>query len=398
MQILEAVRAKQRRRIVGLISGTSADGVDAVLVEVAGSGTHVQVEALAFQTVALPDEVRQGIFTLFGNDASVDELCRLNFALGEVFAQAALAVIAAAGLRPEQVDLIGSHGQTVRHLPDGDWPSTLQIGEPAVIAQRTGITTIADFRPADMAVGGQGAPLVPLVDHLLFTHAERGRLVLNIGGIANVTVLPAAAAPSQITAFDLGPGNALVDAAVSHFSGGTERFDDAGAQAARGQVDESLLQHLLKHEYLARTPPKSTGREIFGAAYCADLWRHSDLPAADFIATLTSFTAESIIGGLRQFVLPAAAVEELWIGGGGLHNCHLLGLLKKGLPELRVGSLAALGVDPDAREALTFAVLANETLMGQAGNLPKATGAERPVVLGKIVPGQNVLDGPGAFA
>ena len=396
MRALEELRATERRRVVGLISGTSADGVDAVLAEICGSGRKTQVETLAFETVALPDEVRRGVFALFGGGASVDELCRLNFALGEVFARAALAVVAAAGLRPDQVDLIGSHGQTVRHLPDGEVASTLQIGEPAVIAQRTGITTIADFRPADMAVRGQGAPLVPLVDYLLFSHAQRGRLLLNIGGIANVTVLPAAGAPDQVVAFDLGPGNALIDAAVSFFSDGAERFDAGGAQARRGRVDADLLQHLLQHEYLARTPPKSTGRELFGAEYCAQLRRQSGLAPDDFIATLTVFTAESIVDGLRQFVLSAVEVEELWVAGGGVHNEHLLGLLKDGLPQLRVDSLAALGADPDAREALTFAVLANETLMGRAGNLPAATGAERPAVLGKIVAG--ALDGPDAFA
>ena len=394
MRQLEEMRRREQRRIVGLISGTSVDGVDACLVQIGGSGAETQVEVLAFQTMDLPDDVRQRIFALFRDDASLDELCQLNFVLGEVFAAAALQVIAAADLRPEEVDLIGSHGQTARHLPDGDPASTLQIAESAVIAQRTGITTIADFRPADMAVGGQGAPLVPLVDHLLYTHSERGRLLLNIGGIANVTVLPAGARPEQVTAFDTGPGNALIDAAVTHFSGGAQRFDANGARAACGEVDRRFLLQLMhdNQRYLTRKPPKSTGREEFGEAYCARLVRRVDLPSDDFIATLTTFSAESIADGLRRFVFPTVEVEELWIAGGGLHNRHLVRLLEALLPRLRVASLAELGIDPDAREAVTFAVLANETLMGRAGNLPGATGASRPVVLGKIAPGRNLLD------
>ena len=384
---LQRIADKSRRRVVGLMSGTSADGIDAVVVEIAGCGTATQVQVLEFQTLALPDILREQVFALFGEAASLDDLCRLNFALGEAFAVAALVVIEAAGLRPDEVDLIGSHGQTVRHLPYGQPGSTLQIGEPAVIAQRTGITTVADFRPADMAVGGQGAPLVPLVDYLLFTHPEKGRLMLNIGGIANVTVLPASSGPEQVQAFDLGPGNMLIDAAVVHLTDGRERFDRDGGRGARGRVEAAVLAHLLEHDFLQRPPPKSTGREEFGTAFLTELLSQTDLSDADLVATLTAFSARAIADGIKKFVLPTVPAVELWIGGGGVHNGHLVGIIRDALPQLRVASMGELGISADAREALSFAVLANETLMGQAGNLSSATGAERPAILGKVVPG-----------
>ena len=387
MAWLQRIVDKSPRRVVGLMSGTSADGIDAVVVEIAGCGTATRVQVLEYLTLALPDILREQLFALFGESASLDDLCRLNFALGEAFAAAALAVIEAAGLEPDEVDLIGSHGQTVRHLPYGQPGSTLQIGEPAVIAQRTGITTVADFRPADMAVGGQGAPLVPLVDYLLFTHPEKGRLLLNIGGIANVTVLPASSGPEQVLAFDLGPGNMLIDAAVVHLTDGRERFDRDGGHGARGRVDATVLAQLLEHDFLQRPPPKSTGREEFGTAFLTELLSRIDLRGADLVATLTAFSARAIADGIKFFVLPIVPAVELWLGGGGVHNGHLVDIIRAALPQLRVASMGELGISADAREALSFAVLANETLMGQAGNLPSATGAECAAILGKVVPG-----------
>ncbi len=390
MAWLQRIVEKSPRRVVGLMSGTSTDGIDAVVAEIAGCGTATRVQILEFQTLPLPDTLREQLFTLFGQTASLDDLCRLNFALGEAFAAAALAVIEAADLRPDEVDLIGSHGQTLRHLPGGRPGATLQIGEPAVIAQRTGITTVADFRPADMAVGGQGAPLVPLVDYLLFTHPVKGRLLLNIGGIANVTALPASSAPEQVLAFDLGPGNMLIDAAVVHLTDGRERFDRDGGRGARGRVDASVLAQLLEHDFLQRPPPKSTGREEFGTAFLSELLSRIDLRGGDLVATLTAFSARAIADGIKKFVLPSVPAVELWLGGGGVHNGHLVDLIRAALPQLRVASVGELGISADAREALSFAVLANETLMGQAGNLPSATGAERPAILGKVVPGHII--------
>ena len=390
---LQTIAARPARRVVGLMSGTSADGIDAVLAELTGCGPATGFEILAFETREIPPDIRARLFALFEPDASLDEFSRLNVVLGEAFAEAALDVIAAAGRAPSEVDLIGSHGQTVRHLPFDRPPSTLQIGEPAVIAQRTGITTIADFRPADMAVGGQGAPLVPLADDLLFGHTERGRLLLNIGGIANVTVLPAGGGPEAVRAFDLGPGNMLIDGAVAHVTGGRERFDAEGRMAAQGKVDPQLLERLCRHEFLQRPPPKSTGREEFGSRFLASLLQEGGLAPEDLVATLTAFTARAIVAGIERFVLPRGEFSEMWVSGGGVHNRELMGALRAGLAPLRVESLAGLGISPDAREALTFAVLANETLAGRAGNVPSATGARQAVVLGKIVLGKIA---PGA--
>ncbi|MFA6111063.1 MAG: anhydro-N-acetylmuramic acid kinase, partial [Candidatus Latescibacterota bacterium] len=363
--------------------GTSADGIDAVLVELRGSGSGIGYDVLAFETVPLPAEMRPRVLRLCGAEALVEELCEVNFVLGELFARAALTVIEAAGMTTDQVDLVGSHGQTVRHLPWGSPPSTLQIGEPAIIAARTGIVTVADFRPADMAWQGQGAPLVPLVDRLLFSSAEIGRVILNIGGIANITVLPASASAEEVVAFDTGPGNMLIDGAVARFTDGAERYDRDGIRAAQGQVDEDLLSWLLSHPYLDRRPPKSTGREEFGQEFLERVlvrWAGRD---EDLMATLTAFTARTVAESITAFA--DRGIHEVWIAGGGVHNRQLMTLLRQALPGMAVESLAGLGVDPDAREALTFAVLANETLMDRPGNLPSATGARRPAVLGKIV-------------
>ena len=380
MHRLAALAAKQPRRVVGLMSGTSADGIDAVLVDLWGCGESTRYEVLSFATTPLPSALRREVFALFAEDASLDALCRVNVALGEAFATAALAALAQAALGPDTLDLIGSHGQTVRHLPASG--STLQIGEPAVIAARTGAVTIADFRAADLAVGGEGAPLVPLADHLLFAQPHEGRLLLNIGGIANVTALPANAAASAVRAFDLGPGNMLIDAAVAHYTGGRERFDRGGQRAARGRIDEGLLAELMCTPFLQREPPKSTGREEFGERFLADVLRRGPCSADDLIATLTAFTVQSIAEGIDRFC--PGEFAALWVGGGGVHNPRIMAGLRRALPRLAVRSLAELGVDPDAREALAFAVLANETLLGRTGNIPAATRAQRPVVLGKI--------------
>ena len=375
MRQLVELAAKERRRAVGLISGTSADGIDAALVEITG-GAAARYEVLASATSELAADLRQGIFSLFAADASFDDLCLMNVALGEAFAAAALDVVAQAGLEPADIDLVGSHGQTVRHLPGAG--TTLQIGEPAVIAARTGIVTVADFRPADMAHGGEGAPLVPLVDRLLFGHPGEDRLLLNIGGIANITVLTAG--DGEGLAFDTGPGNSLIDGAVARFSG--ERYDRDGVRAWRGRTDEGVLAELLQHDFLRREPPKSTGREEFGAAFLGDILRRREWCEDDLVATLTAFTVSSIAAAVEHFCPPGAA--GLWVAGGGVHNLRMMAGLQAALPDLPVASLAALGTAPDAREAVTFAVLADQTLCGRPGNVPAATGARRPAILGKI--------------
>jgi anhydro-N-acetylmuramic acid kinase len=325
---------------------------------------------------------------------AVAEICELNFVLGEQFARAALAVVNKARLKPSQIIAIGSHGQTVHHLPNTKTPSTLQIGEPSVIAERTGITTVADFRVRDVAAGGQGAPLVPYADWALFADPKRPRIVQNIGGIGNLTFLPPGAQLDDVIAFDTGPGNMVMDAVVTTLSRGKLTFDRDGHWAAQGNVSAKLLAACLKHPFLRRRPPKTTGREEFGGPFVS--WfmmraRRLRLPEADIVATATAFTAESISGAYRRFVLPKinrADLSRLQIilGGGGARNLTLVRMLETriGVGELRVHE--DFGIPSSAKEPLAFAILAYTTLSGQPGNVPSATGARRAVVLGKIVP------------
>jgi anhydro-N-acetylmuramic acid kinase len=378
-----ALREVTPRRIVGLISGTSADGVDAALVEVEGSGEDLRVRLLEFTSQPYAPLLRERVVA--AGEASAPALLDLHFELGEVFAGAAGALVEGAQRRGLAVHLIGSHGQTARHHPRAagahGQAATLQIAEPAVIAERTGLPVVADFRPADVAAGGEGAPLVPLVDWLLFRHAGRTRACLNIGGIANATVLTREA--GGVRAFDLGPGNMPLDLVVQAWTDGAETFDRDGARAAAGRIDRDLLARLLAHPYFALAPPKSTGREAFGAPFVAPLLGTFAGREADLLRTLTRFVAEGIAGGLRRWA--ERPVDEVLVSGGGARNRTLMTDLGEVLAPAPVRSLESVGLDPDAKEAVAFAILANETLFGRPGNVPGATGARGPRVLGKIV-------------
>jgi anhydro-N-acetylmuramic acid kinase len=382
-------------KVVGLMSGTSADGVDAAIVEISGAPPDLTVELLHFICVAFEPEVRQQIFALFDPaTGTVDRICHMNFMLGELFATAALQAITDAGLTPADVALIGSHGQTIYHAVDAlsAVKSTLQIGEATVIARRTGITTVADFRVADVAAGGQGAPLVSYVDWLLLRY-PRTRAVQNIGGIANVTFLPAGSDPSGVLAFDTGPGNMLIDYAAGRATGGAWRCDRDGTLAAQGRVDEALLAELMAHPYLQLLPPKTTGREQFGAQFGAEVWGQATAQGArgnDIVATLTAFTVASIADAYRRF-LPQFP-DEVILGGGGASNPTLVGMLRERLAPARLLTHEDLGLCSDAKEAMAFAILAYEAIHGRPGNLPSCTGAASRVVLGKIVPGENYAD------
>lgn len=380
---LLALREVEPRRIVGLMSGTSADGIDAVLVEVEGAGEAIRVRPLAFRTVPYPLALRRRILAL--QEAAAEEVCRLHYLLGEELARAALAVVEAVRLTPKAIHLIGSHGQTAYHIPRtaGGSGATLQLGEPAVIAERTGLPVIADFRPRDVAAGGEGAPLVPLADYLLFRQPGRVRALVNLGGIANITVVPERR--EGVFAFDLGPGNMLLDLAAEAASGGREAFDREGRRAARGRVDQGLLASLLAHPFLAAPPPKSTGREAFGRGFLAPLLEGFRGREEDLLATLTRFAAEAVHVGYSRWIAPRVSVDELIVSGGGVHNRTLMDHLADRFAPIPVRSLAELGWDPDAKEAAAFAVLANEALFGHPGNVPGATGARGPRVLGKIV-------------
>lgn len=392
---LESIRLKGFRLVVGLMSGTSADGVDAALVRIRGSGEATQAAVVAFETYPFSAPVRQRILSVCDRSAgAADEICRLNVLLGELFADATLKLVRGAGLEPADVDLIGSHGQTIRHLPEAETceghtvRATLQIGEPCVIAERTGILTVADFRARDVAAGGQGAPLVPLVDYLLFRSSAQARGMLNLGGIANITLLPAGCTRQDVVAFDVGPGNMILDHLIGLITAGRAHQDASGRVAASGRVHEPLLAKLMAHAFLRQEPPKSAGREEFGARFSESLFRRAHrlkISGQDLVATATAFTAHAAHDAVRRFA--PGPVDLLVVSGGGVHNTCLMGHLKRLFGPVQVVLLEALGMSSDAKEAVAFAVLANETLFGLPGNLPRVTGASHPAVLGKIVPG-----------
>ncbi|MDI9431165.1 MAG: anhydro-N-acetylmuramic acid kinase [Planctomycetota bacterium] len=380
-------------RVAGLMSGTSVDGVDVAIVDI----RDAKVRLVAFDVFPYKPALRAEILSLcHPNSAKVDRICHLNHVLGEVFAEAVATLCRKSGVALGSIDLIGSHGQTIWHQPEGGRyggrtiRSTLQIGEPSVIAQRTGITTVADFRPRDMAAGGQGAPLVPYADYVLFRDVKVSRAVQNIGGIANVTFLPRACRRDDILAFDTGPGNMVIDGVCRLVTGGKRRYDRGGAMAARGRIDETLLREMLKHPFLRRKPPKSTGREEFGQAYSEWFGRESQrrtLGPEDVVATVTAFTACTIAEAYRKF-LPAMP-DEMILGGGGAHNRTLVRMLRRELEAVKIRTTDEFGIDVDAREAVAFAILAWATMRGTANSVPSATGAAEPVVLGKIVPGRR---------
>lgn len=383
---------RQPNLIVGLMSGTSADGVDAVVAQIRGSGPQLAAKVLAHAHRPFAAALRRRILqaALHGR---VAEICELNFLLGEHFARAALEVIRTAGLKPHDITAIGSHGQTIHHLPNAKTPSTLQIGEPAVIVERTSITTVADFRVRDMAAGGQGAPLVPYADWALFTDAERPRIVQNIGGIANFTFLPPGALLNDVFAMDTGSGNMVIDAVVTELSRGGQSFDRNGRWAAKGRASEKLLAACMAHPYIRRRPPKTTGREEFGEPFVR--WflgkaRRARLPDGDIVATVTAFTAASIADAYERFAFPKLEPKSVFklqiiLGGGGAKNATLRRMLAE---RIDVGQLLThedFGIADSAKEALAFAILAHETLQGRPSNVPSVTGASRSVVLGKIV-------------
>jgi anhydro-N-acetylmuramic acid kinase len=374
------LRALPSRLVIGLLSGTSADGTDAALCEIFGAGETTRMVLRGFVTTPFPRRLRERIFAL--SDATAVELCDVDVLLGEAFAEAAREVAVAAGVGLADVHLIGSHGQTAIHHPRsaGNLGATLQIGEAAVIAERTGLPVVSDFRVRDVAAGGEGAPLVPLVDFLLFRMPGRRRALQNIGGIANVTLVGDTL--DSVVAFDNGPGNMALDAVARAASGGREPFDHNGARAARGRIDSVLLAELHRHPYLARRVPKTTGRELFGKDFTYPLLARYDQRLDDLLATLTRFTGEAIARSYRE-LLPMPP-DEVFVSGGGAFNTTLLAHLAELLEPVPVATTTALGLDPKAKEAIAFAVLANEMLFGHAGNVPSATGAVGPRVLGKL--------------
>jgi len=408
------------------MSGTSADGIDVALAKISGAPPNLNTHLLDHTSIRFPPALRKEILRVAEQQPiSAGQLSQLNFRLGEIFAEAVLAACKRFRVPPKKIALIGSHGQTIFHqgkpVPyfGRATASTLQIGEASIIAARTGIMTVADFRPADIALGGQGAPLVPYADYLLYRHPKLGRVSLNLGGIANITVLPAVAKPSQIFAFDTGPANMLIDALVSHFTHGRQRYDKNAAIAQTGRSIPALVDELMRDPYLKQPPPKSTGREYYGRGYVKNLLaagrKHKAKPA-DLIRAATIFTALSVVDALNRFVLPRHKISELIVSGGGARNPLILAQLcaalaapeanpdhagtplvgphnvgarfsaslAAGVPQINVVPSAEFGVPTDAKEAFAFALMAYETFHQRPANLPSATGAHGPAILGKI--------------
>ena len=373
------------------MSGTSADAIEVALAKVSANASP---KLLAHTTLPLPPALRAEILRIAeGAPASAAQISQLNSRLGHAFAEAALAALRQFRIPASRIALIGSHGQTIFHqgrpIPFLGHPtaSTLQIGEPAIIAARTGITTVADFRPADIAVGGQGAPLVPYADYLLYRHAKLGRVSLNLGGIANITVIPAGAKPAQVFAFDTGPANMLIDALVAHFTHGRRLFDKNAHLARKGRAIPALLDELLRDPYLRQPPPKSTGREYYGTAYTHKvlaLAKKHRVHPNDLLRTVTLFTALSVVDALHRFVLPKIKIHQLIVSGGGAHNPLIMAQLAAALAPIEVFPSSQLRIPEDAKEAYSFALLAYENWQLRPANLPSATGAHRPAILGKI--------------
>ena len=380
---------------VGLMSGTSLDGIDAALVEIKGSGINTKVNLLEFETFKIPTEIKNEIKKACLEDkSSVDLICSLNFKLGNLFADAVIDILDKANIDIEQLDYIASHGQTIYHIPkdrEGLVKSTLQIGEASVIAYKTNTLVVSNFRVMDMAANGEGAPLVPYTEYILYSEKEKGIALQNIGGIGNVTVLPESNLIDDIFAFDTGPGNMAIDEACNILFG--IPYDKDGKIASSGVVNDEMLNELMKMKYIHEKPPKTTGREDFGQRFVEKIiHKYSELKSEDIVATLTMFTAKSISYNYKKFIIPNNKLEKVIIAGGGAHNKTLIKFIKEELNDVDVLIQEDLGFSSDAKEAIAFAVLGNETLNNNFSNVPSATGANEKVILGQITMSPRIFN------
>jgi anhydro-N-acetylmuramic acid kinase len=398
---LVAIANKPMRRVVGLMSGTSVDAIDAVLAEVEGYASRARVRVLEFRSYPFPPGVRERIFRLFSPETStVNEICHMDFLMGELFAEAVCTLLKDIGMSTDEVDLIGCTGQTIWHAPrpvrenlSSEWiqhpiqtRATLAIGQSAVIAERTGIITVGDLRVRDVAAGGHGAPIIAYADWVLIRHPTLGRCVQNIGGIGNVTYLPPDATLDQVMAFDTGPGNMVIDALTDAATGGRLAYDVDGQIARGAQIREDILAAWMKNPYFDLRPPKTTGRERFGTQFAQRAIaaaRERAVPLEDLVATATALTAHSIARAYHEWVEPHGPVDEVILGGGGSHNPYLIEILRTLLPSSRLLRHEDIGIDSKAKEPLAIALIANDALLGLDTNVPRATSA-RPTVLGKI--------------
>jgi anhydro-N-acetylmuramic acid kinase len=376
--------------VAGVMSGTSADGIDVALASITGRGFNLRLKLLGHTHTGYPAPVRAAVLEAMNAERiSVAELSRLNFLLGELYADAVRNAQTAAKIG--KLDLVGCHGQTIYHQGEpGRYlgksiASTWQTGEGSVIAGRLGVPVVSDFRPADMAAGGKGAPLVPFLDYALFRDARRGRIVQNIGGIANLSAIPGGAKPESVIAFDTGPGNMLMDQLVQKLF--SKAYDRNGAIAARGQVLEPVIARMLRAPYFGQKPPKTAGREEYGRQYAQAFFKLCGRAAQpDVIATATALTARSISQAITRFVLPRGQFHDYIVSGGGTQNRTLMRMLSDEMSALglKVKHTDNFGIPSQAKEAVAFAILAYQTWHRRPGNIPSATGAKRPAVLGKI--------------
>ncbi|HAL88358.1 MAG TPA: anhydro-N-acetylmuramic acid kinase [Clostridiales bacterium] len=389
--ILECME-KESRLVVGLMSGTSADGVDGALCRITGHGTQSKIEQLGFVFQPFAPEIRREILRLAsGGQATAADFCQMNFLLGGLYVQSVEALCARTGVQPGQIDLIGSHGQTFWHIPVPEdylgyrFRSTFQLGEASVLAQRFGCPVVSDFRVRDVAADGLGAPLVPYSEFLIYRSETECVALQNIGGIGNITCLSPACRLEDVFAFDTGPGNMVMDGVYGELTDGEKTFDEGGAYAAGGTVHQGLLNWLMADPYLPRKPPKTTGREYYGPAYVKkimDYARQARISGPDLMATVTDYTAQTIRYSVEHYF--PRRPDKLILGGGGSLNKTLVGDIAKALPGCRVMTNEDLGYDSNAKEAVAFAVLANEAVFAQANNVPTVTGAKNPVIMGKI--------------
>ncbi len=389
---LVALMEKPSRLVIGLMSGTSADGVDAALCRITGHGTATKVEQLGFVFDPFDTQVRDEILRLAGGkEATAADFCRINFLLGRLYAETSLRLCREYGVEPKDIDLIGSHGQTLGHIPQPEtylgqtFRSTLQLGECSVLTETFGCPVVGDFRVRDVAAGGLGAPLVPYSEYLIYRSETKCIALQNIGGIGNITCLPPACKPEDVFAFDTGPGNMVMDAVYGAITHGEKRFDEGGAFAAKGQVHQPLLNLMMDDEYIRRQPPKTTGREYYGPAYVERIMAEAKaqcLTDEDLMATVTAFTAATIAYSVEHFF--PVKPDELIIGGGGSMNATLLKDIATALPACKVMTNEQLGYDSNAKEAVAFAVLANEAIFAGCNNMPSVTGATKGAVMGKI--------------
>jgi anhydro-N-acetylmuramic acid kinase len=392
IHVLEKSTAKTKKLALGLMSGTSLDGMDAALVEIEGTGISTRIRCLDFRTRPYDGDIRKVLMkAVEGEEGGSRLVCGLNFLLGDLGAEAGLALCEKAGIERESVDFVGSHGQTIYHLNNPisfngrKIRGTLQIGEAAVIAEKLGCPVVSDFRVRDMAAGGQGAPLVPYTEYLLYRQENKTIALQNIGGIGNITLLPAGCGTDGILAFDTGPGNMLIDEAAQYLLKSPR--DEDGRAAAAGKVHKGFLDLMFAfdREYLEKPPPKSTGREHYNEDFVGNLFARpldAGIKVNDIMATVTRYTAETIALGIRNYCSPQP--EELYVSGGGLHNKTLMSFIRELLPGCVVRAGDELGIPADAKEAVAFALLANEAIHGLCNNAPSATGASHPVVMGKL--------------